>query len=304
MKIFIKKNRGSVFLNILLVFAILLAVLTIYNKKTVCEKPLEYSIGTFDESFGITKEDFSKIVFEAEKIWEKGIGKDLFTYNPNALFTINLVFDKRQQETIAEKQFREKLNKENYSYDTLTNKYETLKASYNKRFEQYSSSVSLYEKKLKEYNNEVSYWNKHAGIPKEKYNDLEKKRLNLKNIEAQLKEESVYLKKLNDNMKSLVKQINSFAGDFNANIRDYNSKFGKARTFDQGEYTGDKINIYQFDKINDLRLVLAHEFGHALHLEHVENPLSIMYYLMDKQNLKDPTLSKEDLQALKIKCDL
>jgi len=49
-------------------------------------------------------------------------------------------------------------------------------------------------------------------------------------------------------------------------------------------------------------LALAHELGHTLGIGHVDNPQSVMYYLMGEQDLKNPHLTKEDLDALKNVC--
>jgi predicted Zn-dependent protease len=65
-----------------------------------------------------------------------------------------------------------------------------------------------------------------------------------------------------------------------------------------------KINIYQFDDIERLTLVLAHEFGHALGLTHVGNPKSVMYYLTDRQDTRNLKLSEEDIRAFQYRCNL
>jgi predicted Zn-dependent protease len=62
---------------------------------------------------------------------------------------------------------------------------------------------------------------------------------------------------------------------------------------------GEEINIYEFDSRTALLRVLAHEFGHALGLDHNDNEQSIMHYLNSSTNLK-PT--KEDLAALREVC--
>jgi len=51
-------------------------------------------------------------------------------------------------------------------------------------------------------------------------------------------------------------------------------------------------------------LTLIHELGHALGLNHLENPQAFMYYLMGEQGMENPSLTAEDLQALKEACQL
>jgi len=120
--------------------------------------------------------------------------------------------------------------------------------------------------------------------------ELEQKRLNLNSIATEI--------------NSAAQENNQLVDTYNIDVLTYNNKFGVRREFDQGDYRGVEINVYQFDTLNDLRLTMAHEFGHALGLEHVENSSSVMYYLMDEQNLLDPRLTEEDVGALKLKCDL
>src|SRR5687768_14626038 len=64
--------------------------------KSACENPKKYSIGIIDTQFQISKDDFSSAVQEATQIWERAYGKDLFAYDPESDFTINLIYDNRQ----------------------------------------------------------------------------------------------------------------------------------------------------------------------------------------------------------------
>jgi len=291
-------------LNILLIFTIVLTGAIISQQKTVCEKPLEYSLGEIDRKFNITKNDFLDLITNAETIWEEGINMELFVYNPEAEFKINLVFDERQQNTITERLSKKSLDKKEASYDRLTKEHEALKSSYDTRFKQYNTAVSLYEAQLKEYNKGVAHWNKVGGAPKKEFNKLEQERLSLENVAIELNKKTTELNFLNKQMNIIVDKINNSANKLNSDVSVYNNTFGKAKVFDQGEYTGDRINIYQFDSTKDLRVVLAHEFGHALNLDHVENSTSIMYYLMENQDMESPVLSNEDISALKTECEI
>jgi len=298
-------NKNGKGLFSLFVFLIVLIVVAVVIKPpTVCERPLKYGIGIIDNEFEMTKETFLELLTKAEAIWEEGTGMDLFTYNKDAEFKINLIFDERQRATITEKRLRESLDKNDATYDEIVGEYNDLESLYNKQFEQYQNKIKLYEKQLSEYNDKVEYYNKVGGAPRKEYNKLEIERTNLESKASQIEREKEELNSLGNKANSLVEKINSFANIFNSKVNQYNEAFGTARTFDQGEYTGSEINIYQFDTAEDLRIVLGHEFGHALNLNHVENPYSIMYYLMEKQSPNDPKLSNEDIAALNVECGL
>ena len=299
------RNRGGGLLVLLVVLAGVVFIAVSYKPPTVCESPLSYDIGAIDPKFKVTPEFLLKLSNDAENIWEKGMGMDLFTYKPGAEFKINLVFDERQRKTLAEKMARETLDRGGSSYDVLTKKYKSLLSAHKTKINKYDADVSMYERRLQKYNKEVAYYNNLGGAPKEKYNEMESERVELENTARRLNKALNELKVLNKEINILVDEVNKFAGNYNNDVKQYNNAFGRSVTFDQGEYTGDRINVYQFDGSSDLRLVLAHEFGHSLNLDHVENnPKSVMYYLMGKQNLKNPKLSEEDIVALKTECGL
>src|SRR5690606_36602606 len=99
-------------------------------------------------------------------------------------------------------------------------------------------------------------------------------------------------------------EINRRAQDLHLDVNAYNGKFGAAREFDQGNYTGNDINIFQFSGLEDLRLVVAHEFGHALGVDHLDNPESVMHYLMNEQNVTELQATADDLAAVRQSCNL
>src|SRR5690606_10416202 len=90
--------------------------------------------------------------------------------------------------------------------------------------------------------------------------------------------------------------------DYNSSVNQYNTQFGEAHDFTQGDYTPGAINVYQFDSEDELVIVLAHEFGHALALGHVENESSVMYHFMEKQDVEEG-LSPEDIAHFKDMCE-
>ena len=60
-----------------------------------CPVPLSYKLGTIDSSFNITPEEAKWHAAAAEAVWESAVGRELFTYDEQASFTIDFVFDER-----------------------------------------------------------------------------------------------------------------------------------------------------------------------------------------------------------------
>jgi hypothetical protein len=47
-----------------------------------------------------------------------------------------------------------------------------------------------------------------------------------------------------------------------------------------------------------------HELGHAFGLDHGADKNSIMYYLLDSQSVANPVLTAEDINMIKLRCNI
>ena len=94
------------------------------------------------------------------------------------------------------------------------------------------------------------------------------------------------LNKETSQLNALLKERNLKAVEYNKIARSYNKKYGHGLEFNQAEYTDKEINVYQFGNRKDLILALTHELGHALGMDHVENPKSIMHFLTGANTTK------------------
>lgn len=202
-----------------------------------CRFPLKYSIGTFDEQFGISKDEFLLSIKKAEGIWERAIGKQLFTYEKNGGdLKISLIYDTRQETTNKLKNIGSDLSEGKDSYDSLKSEYD-----------------SLYQEYLRDKDN-----------------------IKNQNDAIAFNQKVDRLNNLSDRINNLAKSVNEQVKKYNNVIAGERGGEFEEGLYFAGK-SGRGINIYEFKNNDNLVRVLVHEMGHALYLGHSEDEQGIMY---------------------------
>jgi len=290
------------FYSVLLVFTLVVAGVVWYGRaSTVCPIPLPYRLGVYDERFLLSRDEVVSVLKEAEKAWEEATGRDLFVYDAEATFVVDFVFDARQAEALTEAKLRAALDqKELASNETLlaiaalNEEYEALRARHERQ-------VAAYEGRLERYNSKVAAVNAAGGARPDEFASLTKE-------EEELRLEGVVIEAMTGDLNELVSRINNVGeygnrliDEYNRGVQNYNQRFAETGAFTQGEYAGDRIVIYKYTDRTELLKVVAHEFGHALGIGHVEGSEAIMYYLLEEQP-HELTLAPEDIAAFTAVC--
>ena len=267
----------------------------------ICPTPFQYRIGVLDERFGLSQEAALTAIANAEAIWEDYADRDLFVYDPEADFPINFVFDERQALTDAEGNFRERLDRAEGVNEGIEAQYEALVSEYDDLRTEYDTESAAYDVALSAYNDVVAAVNAAGGASPEQFDELAAEQSALNARQQTLNGMVDRLNMLVDEINQIGDEGNRLIDTYNRGVEVYNNTFGDEREFTQGDYQGTEINIYTFKDQAELELVLAHELGHALSLDHVSGSNSVMFYLIGQQP-EDLVLSEYDVAEFNRVC--
>ncbi|MGM0589018.1 MAG: matrixin family metalloprotease [Bacteroidota bacterium] len=274
--------------------------------QTPCEKLLTIRVGQVDPRYSISQQELKDIIQDVASLWNSAIHQPVVSYTPQGSIPIHLIYSKKQQQLDNRERISDRIDLQQQRMDRIKAGHDSIAQSYRELKYEYNDRLNRFNRIINDYNRTVQRINTRGGANPKQDSLLHQQKMRIDSLKQRLDQFRLEVDNKRNLVNDLAATINRLAAQANADVQRYNQQYGRIHKFNQGRYSkdarGERIDIYQFSNRHDLRMVITHEVGHALGIDHVSNPASIMYYLRDQQDIQDLKLTAEDIAALKKQC--
>ena len=285
----------------------------------------EVRIGKIDDYYKdkLSEQQLKTIIDEIENTLETQLNINIFDYSSKGKpIDILYVPDSKLENDISKK--IDKLNSKKEKLENLKDFFSIQKNEIDRLEESYTIQTNLVNNKVDILNNYIKEVNKQKSLDKNEYNRVqeyvkkERSKIDL-DLKEQRKAQSNLTKTLNQyNQKvfsynNLSREINTLVSQIETmtrSVKKINGRtFGLQETtlktiYKDGKMTQeksiktdmDKIEIYSFDSLAQLKVVIAHEILHLVGIPHIQASGALMNPLLQKNQIERLYLTKEDIE--------
>ncbi|MEX1258472.1 MAG: matrixin family metalloprotease [Gemmatimonadota bacterium] len=277
-----------------------------------CEAPLRWRIEAVDPRFGLSELEAADAVRQAGMVWGDGTGLPLLFQESSEGIPIRFVFDERMETALERRSSSAEIDERARAVEEGTSALEASRMELDRRRTAHGRRALDFQERQESHNRTVEYWNRAGGAPPAEFERL-----------RAMEEEIAELRRVVDAeleaVNRVVGEVNREADELNAQITALNEARIAldaelpAGVVESAEYRRSRggffsnaareIDVFHFEDRNHLHRVLAHVLGHAIGLEHSEEPGALMHAAATVERGEGrPRLHEEDIAQFRALC--
>lgn len=287
------------------------------------------SIGKIDKRYNdlVSRDDLVEIIKNIEVLFEKQLGFNVFDYKKIGGKPIDIIYmppSQKKKRILKNQKKLESLKEKIANQEVIISHKKIFTKSAKKELErQYKN----FNRDVEELNRYISRKNSSRNLSKYDYESI-KRHISKEQSEIKMKRRDLDRKKRQFNFKVLslknkIHKFNSLISKYNYYQRDIEKlskshkeikgktkkriqttyttyiKNGKSTSTQDKKIDSEKIEIYDFENLNLLKVILAHELAHLVGVGHIDAIGSLMHPHLQKKQIINLSLTPEDIKAFR-----
>jgi hypothetical protein len=253
-----------------------------------CAVPLAWRVARVDPEFAMSEEQAAATIQEAAALWESATNRELFRRDPDDGFPIRLVYDERQGRATERTQRQRALDTMRVAIEARREEITTHRERYQASVADHRDRARELDRRINRHNAAVEELNAAADPPEPRRRELEAagavlrretealeaERAALDEQQASLRADETRLDERMRDHQRLSEQLATVLPNEEVEAGVYREAV--SRRGGEVVEVGREIRLYRFTDADELRLLAAHEMGHALGLGHLDDPAAVM----------------------------
>ena len=262
---------------------------TLVNPKAAyCQMPLGWRLGNLDPEFGLTATQAEAMIQQAATMWNEKTGQQLLRHDPVNGFLIDFKFDARQQQLLTQRLLQRNLTRYD---DAIQPGLQQLP----EKFAELDRQIADFNQQKTELQTQINQWRPTDPNAETLRRQLEQQQQRLVREAEWLVQQREQLLRDQNYLNETIRQRNELVETAQPNELSVAFEVG-LMTIRQQQRT---MTIFAFSSETDLIATIAHEFGHAFGVGHINDPASIMFHQLTAQQQH---LTQFDLDAWRNHC--
>ena len=249
-------------------------------RQDACEVPIRWQITEVDPRFGLDEGEAARAVRQAGMLWEAAAGRVLMFRESSEGIPVRFLFDERQQAT-QERQARQSGIEEQLDRVARAEaEVDALGSALTRSRIVHDARVQNFEDLVAGLREMAEYWNQRGGAPPSELERLRAAQTEVDNALVLANEAGAEVNRVVDEVNAATVRLNDEIDEANRAREELEERY-PAMSVQSGQFIDTRrglgrltfsreqeIRIFHFEDWDHLLLVIAHELGHALELEH------------------------------------